>query len=473
MTLDLASDEANATPAFHVVNDNGLCLSGGGFRATLFHLGAVQRMNELGVLPEVSVITSVSGGSILNGVLATRWRDLTLAPDGSYSNFQQVVANPVRAFCKRDLRTALLVGAKTESSESSDVRNSATFLRSPRTFLPMHTLRFSKISGLPTFPRPNTACGSTRFVFCSTSFQDRRVFVAVSRRLRRLAYGGFLYRIYGRRVRVCRDSRGGVVGLSTPGFAALTLSTSRLKPFSRLDPWGNERPESKKRKSPFKGKPKEVLLTDGGVYDNLGVEPLWDSEACLLVSDAGRPFFSEKTCRQTIGSRLGQISSGVAAEQVGAVRKRWLVQEFKRRARRGVIWSIGTPFENYGLKDACGYGADMRTLACDVRTDLNAFTDGEIGSLENHGYSLADAAIRSFDKAMVKNPTAKFIWPNNDLCTDSAASAALRCSGSRGLLRDICTPVLLQIIDSLNLLPSNNLSCQCNICGDALRRCPE
>lgn len=50
----------------------GLALSGGGFRATLFHLGAIRRLHELGILPNVTTISSVSGGSILNGFLASR-----------------------------------------------------------------------------------------------------------------------------------------------------------------------------------------------------------------------------------------------------------------------------------------------------------------------------------------------------------------------------------------------------------------
>ena len=41
-----------------------LCLSGGGFRAALFHLGALRRLNELGILSRVDTIASVSGGSI-------------------------------------------------------------------------------------------------------------------------------------------------------------------------------------------------------------------------------------------------------------------------------------------------------------------------------------------------------------------------------------------------------------------------
>ena len=44
----------------------GLCLSGGGFRATLFHAGAIQRLFELGIAtrPDFDTVASVSGGSL-------------------------------------------------------------------------------------------------------------------------------------------------------------------------------------------------------------------------------------------------------------------------------------------------------------------------------------------------------------------------------------------------------------------------
>jgi len=68
-----------------------LCLSGGGYRAILFHLGALRRLNELNILSKVSTISSVSGGSILAGFLASRidwpvtapildWRDKLEVP---------------------------------------------------------------------------------------------------------------------------------------------------------------------------------------------------------------------------------------------------------------------------------------------------------------------------------------------------------------------------------------------------------
>ncbi len=43
----------------------GLALSGGGFRASIFHLGVIRRLEELGLMKKVSVISSVSGGSII------------------------------------------------------------------------------------------------------------------------------------------------------------------------------------------------------------------------------------------------------------------------------------------------------------------------------------------------------------------------------------------------------------------------
>ena len=56
-----------------------LAMSGGGYRATLFHLGKLCRLNELRTLPKVDRISSVSGGSITSGVLAVHWSKLQWA----------------------------------------------------------------------------------------------------------------------------------------------------------------------------------------------------------------------------------------------------------------------------------------------------------------------------------------------------------------------------------------------------------
>ena len=42
----------------------GVALSGGGYRAAAYHIGTLRALNKLGVLNNVDVISSVSGGSI-------------------------------------------------------------------------------------------------------------------------------------------------------------------------------------------------------------------------------------------------------------------------------------------------------------------------------------------------------------------------------------------------------------------------
>ena len=43
----------------------GLALSGGGFRASIYHLGVIRRLEELGVMKHVNTISGVSGGAII------------------------------------------------------------------------------------------------------------------------------------------------------------------------------------------------------------------------------------------------------------------------------------------------------------------------------------------------------------------------------------------------------------------------
>ncbi len=179
-----------------------------------------------------------------------------------------------------------------------------------------------------------------------------------------------------------------------------------------------------------------ILLTDGGVYDNLGVEPVWNRYNTLLVSDAGRPFESVPESGQGILTRLKRASE-ISMEQVSAVRRRWLVADFLVGKRTGAIWTLSTRLEDFKLADSVGYGDGVRKLLHRVRTDLDAFSEGEMACLENHGYSLADAALRSRAKALCPNPTTPFRWPHQACSDDGKASEALADSGRRKIRRDL------------------------------------
>src|SRR2546421_7984178 len=73
-----------------------LCLSGGGYRAMLFHLGSLWRLNEFGLLPHLDRVSSVSGGSITAATLALAWNELSFDEEGVAHNFPEKVAVPVR-----------------------------------------------------------------------------------------------------------------------------------------------------------------------------------------------------------------------------------------------------------------------------------------------------------------------------------------------------------------------------------------
>ncbi|MGC4039682.1 MAG: patatin-like phospholipase family protein [Flavobacterium sp.] len=69
-------------------NKIGLALSGGGFRATIYHLGTLRKLRELGLLDKINVISSNSGGSITAACFSLYYKD--------FDNFSDIIKNGVR-----------------------------------------------------------------------------------------------------------------------------------------------------------------------------------------------------------------------------------------------------------------------------------------------------------------------------------------------------------------------------------------
>ena len=80
----------------------GLALSGGGFRATLYHLGLARFLRDAGLLSQVTHITSVSGGSIFAAHLVLNWDRY----NGSANEFDAVAAE-LLAFIRMDVRNRI------------------------------------------------------------------------------------------------------------------------------------------------------------------------------------------------------------------------------------------------------------------------------------------------------------------------------------------------------------------------------
>jgi NTE family protein len=137
-----------------------------------------------------------------------------------------------------------------------------------------------------------------------------------------------------------------------------------------------------------------AVLTDGGVYDNLGLERVWRRCRTVLVSNAGGtiPEIGSPT-----GRWIGQVHRvlSVLQQQAENSRKRLLFGVNNLKQRNVAFWSIDTPIDAYGLGDAVPLAREVAVRASKIRTRLNRFSPEEIELLLQVGYAGADASLRS------------------------------------------------------------------------------
>jgi NTE family protein len=139
---------------------------------------------------------------------------------------------------------------------------------------------------------------------------------------------------------------------------------------------------------------RRIVLADGGVYDNMGLEALMDNVDVILVSDGGSPFSIDASPRMNAASQLGRVRD-VLIDQTRALRKRWLLADFTAKRRAGTYWGIGTRIGDYQV-GVVAPDSPITAALSGLRTRLHRFTDQEQGQLINWGYALCDAAIRRY-----------------------------------------------------------------------------
>lgn len=384
----------------------GLCLSGGGFRATLFHLGALRRLNELGVLTrdDLRTVAAVSGGSIAAAHLATVLARIPrpaagapVAPDV----WDREVRDPLRAFTRRDQRTGPFLRRfvpwrvwRTEETVEALAR------RYEKELTPL------RLAGLPE--RPD-------FLFLATD----------------MAYGvSFEFS----RTRI-GDWQVGY--METPAVFPLARAVAASSCFPplfgplrlRLDPSilkGGSAPRGPQRDECLS----DFRLTDGGNYDNMGLEPVWKDHAIVLVSDAGGLFTNESD--KGLLWRLPRYA-GIQERQARALRKRWLIASYVNGTVEGAYWGVGSAAAHYDPSYPGYSEAFAREVIAQVRTDLDAFSDAEAAVLENHGYLLVEAAARKHVPEMAGGAPANVPHPDwlPPMRTEAALRAALADSARR------------------------------------------
>ncbi len=363
----------------------GLALSGGGFRAALFGLGSLWRLNELGWLQSLRRITSVSGGSLTAGVLAARWNELAFDSTGRATNFEEMVSVRLRQFCSRTLdRKAILSGLIPFVSAAGTARRA--YERDLVRLADGHIARLSDLPAAGTGPD---------FVFFATCFQTGSSF--------RFSREG----LYDWKLGRCPDvssTLGTALAASAafpPFLSPLLLSTDPAR-------WVDG-PHVKG----FTNAARicaQLRLGDGGIYDNMGTEGLWKSMERVLISDAGAPFAFIPRPWMDWPSQLGRTRD-ILIDQTRALRKRMLVRELESGRYSGAYWGIHTSIGDYTASPLLCKDSDTTQGLARIGTRLRALDASVQEQLINWGYALADAAIRSYVDPSI--PLGRFPYPKH------------------------------------------------------------
>jgi NTE family protein len=337
----------------------GLCLSGGGFRAMLFHLGAFIRLNELGLLKKLDRVASVSGGSIAGGALAVAWNDLNFDDAGVATNLSELVANPLLMLARVRLDIRAIALGLLPFVHASRIASSVY----DKVLFHGKTLR-----DLPVSPR---------FSFTATSLQT-----------------GTLWR-FARDY--AADWRVGLWAEPDLPIAVVVGASAAFPPY--LSPAYIEVPAGAITHQPGADLFREpytrrLCLTDGGIYDNLGLEPVWKRYKTILVSDGGAVTPPSPEPRSRWLSQAIRVTD-IALQQGINMRRRVLFGLERTGERHTVYWGIGEPVASYQIGNPLGFDADETRQAAEVPTRLTRYRPVTRLQIIRAGYAQADAALRA------------------------------------------------------------------------------
>jgi NTE family protein len=360
----------------------GLCLSGGGYRAMLFHLGTIWRLYDAEILNKIKRISSVSGGSITSAQLAVSWNKLGFDPAKSKQDFIPQVVAPIRKLAGKTIDRWSIAGGLLLPGSISDYINHA---------YKKHLFGDKTLQDMPDEPR---------FVINATSLQS-----------------GVLFRFSKP---FMGDYRIGLIHNPTLELSQAVTASSAFPPVLSpciidVEP-SDFTPNSGKdlQKQPYTD---EIHLCDGGVYDNLGLETVWKNCRTVFVSDAGGQMAPDKDpdgdwIRQT--KRVLEVIDN----QVRSLRKRQTIDAFVANERKGAYWGIRTDIADYGLPDT-GAGAALKAPFAKTMklaltpTRLKRLPDSRQEKLINWGYAVCDAGLRRwYDESI---PRGGFPYPDRGI----------------------------------------------------------
>ena len=300
----------------------GLALSGGGSRAIAFHLGCLRALNDLGLLNRLQVISSVSGGSVISAMYAYS--------NDSFAEFDaRVVKLLRRGLTGGILREALRLSSigKTVLSLAATVAVSGfrILFRIVPSLLTPKALGPGKPPPFRTFSRSEAFRGALQSVIPDTLMRDvARDSLAIVVNATELRTASAFR--FGSRQSGCWR-----FGTIAPEDALVADAVAASAAYPPLLPALDRR--YRFTKEGVTSILTRVLLTDGGVFDNLGVGPMEPgrepristnvfSPAYIIACDAGTGLFDGDSYPVWWTSRMYQSFLTVFRKVQDATRNR-------------------------------------------------------------------------------------------------------------------------------------------------------
>lgn len=316
----------------------GLALSGGGFRAAGFHLGVLKQLASLNLLDKLDLISCVSGGSIAGGTLALNWGQ----PD--------VLGKLETYLATKSIAVASVIGGLLDPFATRLDKLAESYDRDLFHKRPLSALR-----------------GGPRIYFNTANLATGNLFFFVA--------GG------GRDEEMGEHELGAVTAADFPISRAVAASSAfpPVFPPLRLNP----------DVYPPGAAVEFVTLTDGGVYDNMGVNPMLRSRRnpldYMIVSDGGKPFEIEDRPTES-GVIVLKESISIMMEQIRGL-------EFDRIEHRHLAGKGPRPlWFSIDSKEGEQQQGDA-TYASAIGTNLKRLSTEELRVLTRHGGALLAARV--------------------------------------------------------------------------------
>lgn len=406
----------------------GVALSGGGFRASFFHVGVLAQMAMLGLLRQVEAISTVSGGSIIGALYYLHVKRLLEAKtDGEITDrdyvallerievefLQAVQVNiRMRTFLNPLKNIQMSLPNYSRSDRIGELYDRYVYrpvLDSQRTTpLEMRELKIRPKGATPNFHPDRDNAGRRAKVpillINATTLNTGHNWRFEASRMGEPPRSSHVAGDIDKNVRLRRPpSYDAVIAKQQSIELGLAVAASACVPglfhplaISDLYPNGIR-----------------VELVDGGVHDNQGVQALLDTGcSAFVVSDASGQMGDEPNPSTQIPAVLGRVNSilmdrvreeelfgllnrqdppvafmhlrkGLSAEAVSWIGPDGRPAEPRKTERRSEIES-----EQFGVAQ------QVQDLLSRVRTDLDSFTDVEASSLMLDGYRMSEEEFR-------------------------------------------------------------------------------